>query len=357
MPRLSRSYQAVLRTVLDSQKLASVSDGAELLYYKLLVASDDKGRFHGTPFQVMAKVLTKKAEAGAVDVATVGGWLNELERANLLRRYEIDGEIFLELADYYDPTEAKRLKVVFPSPPPPNAVPDTAPSDTTPGGQVGDKLGTDRGQDGPLPPTPTPTPHPTPVDARARARGDGEAAPEPPEPNPAGGVAARPRGAGGSLDPPPPPEIADRPAKIRKAYADARSLIDPLRVEREITPAAWEVLHGWIVARCEACTAPSALKLHTSRRGFLSLGKRVDADLPKAREALRLLIDKPWERLSNALDVLDKRGDETHHGRNGTSVIGTPNAPGSGFNLAAGFALHQQRMAAKAKEQRNAIGS
>ena len=163
MPRIGTNFQAVLRTALDSQKLLSVSEGAELLYYKLLLASDSEGHFHGSPFQVLSRVLTARAEKGSVTLADVESRLSELAKSRLLGTYEVDGQQFLELTDYFDPTAESRKKVQFPNRPESSILSHEgtfqAMGDACP--QTGDEMGTNRGHLSPLTPTPTPTNTPT----------------------------------------------------------------------------------------------------------------------------------------------------------------------------------------------------
>lgn len=192
MARISQNYQAVLRSVLDSNKLAMVSDGAELLYFKLLLASDSEGRYHGSAFRVMARALTAKAETGVIETKMVEGWLVELAEMELIERYETEGQVYLRILDYFDPTDENRKKVMFPEPPqkpaslgqegtseePGQLVPNLSPSR----GQVGDDSWTTCPDPSPLTPTPTPTKHPTPSRARETR---GVSVPDPDTPSPA----------------------------------------------------------------------------------------------------------------------------------------------------------------------------
>jgi len=116
MGRLSKQYQAVYRSIVDSRRINSVSDGAEALYFRLLIVSDDFGRYHGEAFKVCARALTARWEAGRVSPADVEERLTELERAGSLRRYAVDGEVFLEIIDYADPTADDRRTSKFPDP-------------------------------------------------------------------------------------------------------------------------------------------------------------------------------------------------------------------------------------------------
>lgn len=119
MPRLARSWQAVYRSYPDSVRVNLLSEPAEALYLRLVVLSDDFGRYHGTAHEVLGKALTRRWQAGQVDVAGVEEMLVEMERAGLARRYEAPGgEVILELLDYLDPTQESRKKQVFPLPGP-----------------------------------------------------------------------------------------------------------------------------------------------------------------------------------------------------------------------------------------------
>lgn len=111
---------------LKSEKLASVGAEAERCYWRLATHCDDDGRAEDNPRLFAAYLFPLHDEA---DGAAVNDWLDELETAGLIVRYESDGDRFLAVtrwADYQKPQ--KKRDSVLPAPPvshtPPVVVPD-----------------------------------------------------------------------------------------------------------------------------------------------------------------------------------------------------------------------------------------
>lgn len=117
MPRPTKSFQAVYKSVLDSSKLAKVSEGAELLFWRLLTGTDGWGCFHGRAGWILGHLLTARLDNGELDVGQVEERIQELESASLVHRYEVEGETFLQIVDYRDPTEPERRYEDYPAPP------------------------------------------------------------------------------------------------------------------------------------------------------------------------------------------------------------------------------------------------
>jgi hypothetical protein len=126
MARLSKAYQAVYKSIVDSRRINAVSDGAEALYFRLLCVSDDFGRFHGSAFRVAAGALAARFEANSVTVEQVEERLRELERVGAVERYEVEGERFLAIVGYSDPIAADRRVARFPTPPERSSAPSGA---------------------------------------------------------------------------------------------------------------------------------------------------------------------------------------------------------------------------------------
>lgn len=97
MARLSNKFNPLLKTYPESRKINSVSEGAEVLYVRLLAASDDAGRYYGDAGWVLSKLFTARALAGQLDKSTVESRLCELESCGLIARYHVGSETFLEL--------------------------------------------------------------------------------------------------------------------------------------------------------------------------------------------------------------------------------------------------------------------
>lgn len=98
-------------TILTSRKLAAVSCEAEVLYYRLMVAADDFGRFHADPSIVKGRCSPLRE----TDAKHVGKLLGELEKASLIILYEHAGERYLQFAKWGQKTRASESK--FPDPP------------------------------------------------------------------------------------------------------------------------------------------------------------------------------------------------------------------------------------------------
>lgn len=103
MARLKAEYSAVLRSALDSDKLASVSMEADWLFGKLLLCVDANGRYWSDPGTIAAKALTKRLLSGHITAPKVAEWLDELQAAGLIDRYEAEGDKVLEVVNFFRP--------------------------------------------------------------------------------------------------------------------------------------------------------------------------------------------------------------------------------------------------------------
>lgn len=140
MARLAQSYQAVRRSALDSERLARVTPASEALFYRLLLASDCQGRFHGSKEMVAFKATAKRLERNTITIEEVGASLDELETVGLIWIYVADGVRYLQIARYFEPKDV-RPKPVFPTPEGrAEDKPDTVE------GQPRDSRGTEQGQ-------------------------------------------------------------------------------------------------------------------------------------------------------------------------------------------------------------------
>jgi len=98
-------YNPLLKSFPDSEKINSVSEGAEVLYLRLIAACDDAGRYWAEPKMVLAKLFTHRAINGQVTIRGVDKRLSELERIGLIRFYRSDGKRYLEMVRVF-----KRLR-------------------------------------------------------------------------------------------------------------------------------------------------------------------------------------------------------------------------------------------------------
>jgi len=82
--------------VILSKKINTVSEGAENLYYRLLICVDDYGRYHAEPEIIKGKALTLRK----VQSKEIKKRLKELWEVNLIKVYRDNGEIYLEIVDF-----------------------------------------------------------------------------------------------------------------------------------------------------------------------------------------------------------------------------------------------------------------
>lgn len=114
-----RSYNPLLKNYPDSEKINAVSEGAELLYVRLLAQSDDAGRYSADPAWIAAKLFTARMVAGQIKPAQIQKRLDELEVVGLVVFYEDDGKLYLEMVDVFKRHRADvAIKVAFPEPGP-----------------------------------------------------------------------------------------------------------------------------------------------------------------------------------------------------------------------------------------------
>ena len=93
---------------------------SEVLFYRLIVACDDYGRFDARPAIIRARcfplVLNRVTEAD------VDNWLTELESVDLIRRYSVDGERFLAMRKWDNHQRIRNLRGRYPAPPDSNLI-------------------------------------------------------------------------------------------------------------------------------------------------------------------------------------------------------------------------------------------
>lgn len=101
----SQSFNPLLKSYPDSDKLNRVSEGAECLYVRLIAQSDDYGRYYGEPRFVLAKLFTARMIAGQLAETEVSQRLNELFSVDLIRFYESGGARYIQMVNVH-----KRLR-------------------------------------------------------------------------------------------------------------------------------------------------------------------------------------------------------------------------------------------------------
>lgn len=92
-------------------QLDILSDGAERLYWRLILAADDFGRFEADPRIVKADCFPLKVDS--LKTATVEKWLDEIEKAGLVQLYSVLNRGYGQFVTF-DPPRAAKSK--FPAP-------------------------------------------------------------------------------------------------------------------------------------------------------------------------------------------------------------------------------------------------
>jgi len=84
------------KAIILSKKINAVSEGAENLYYRLLVNTDDFGRFRAEPEIIKGQIYTIRK----ISVGQVADRLQELREIGLIRLYVVDEETYLEITKF-----------------------------------------------------------------------------------------------------------------------------------------------------------------------------------------------------------------------------------------------------------------
>lgn len=96
-----KPWVSLLTTYPQSEKVNSLSIGAEMMYLRLVASSDDQGCYYGDPPLLMAYLLGHRLRNHEVSRQKVDIWTEELERARLLERYATNGQTYVHLLDFF----------------------------------------------------------------------------------------------------------------------------------------------------------------------------------------------------------------------------------------------------------------
>jgi hypothetical protein len=111
------SYNPLLKAYPDSERINSVSEGAEALYTRLIAKTDDAGRYWADPRLVVAKLFSHRWAAGEVDEEMIGARIDELEKVGLIKLYEVSGRRYLEMVNAFKTFRKDvKLKLEHPEP-------------------------------------------------------------------------------------------------------------------------------------------------------------------------------------------------------------------------------------------------
>lgn len=141
MARLSNRYNPLLKSYPESEKINSVSEGAEVLYVRLIAACDDMGRYWGDAGWILNKLFTARAISGTIRAEELEQRLCELEQTvpePLIRRYTVGKMRYLEVVNVHKSLRSDvSPQILFPEPLPesvperPAPVPPTSTSNQT----------------------------------------------------------------------------------------------------------------------------------------------------------------------------------------------------------------------------------
>jgi hypothetical protein len=112
-----KAYNPLLKSYPDSKRINSVTEGAEVLYVRLLAVSDDAGRYYGDADWVLSKLFTHRQINKQVTAAEIDRRINELASVGLLFLYDVEGHRYLQLVDAVKSLRTDRPHVfLFPEP-------------------------------------------------------------------------------------------------------------------------------------------------------------------------------------------------------------------------------------------------
>ncbi len=105
--------------ITTSESLDALSAEAERLFYRLLVVSDDYGRFEAMSQIIIAKTFPRRVGeegARAVTKASINAWLEELARANVIQLYTVKGREYGAFINWSEYNAIRNKNSKFPAP-------------------------------------------------------------------------------------------------------------------------------------------------------------------------------------------------------------------------------------------------
>lgn len=90
-------YRRLYAGCTRGKRINSVSIFAEVLFWRLHCVADDFGNFSAAPDMVLIDALPRRREFTEADICT---GLDELESAQLIKRYTVSGEVYGNILDF-----------------------------------------------------------------------------------------------------------------------------------------------------------------------------------------------------------------------------------------------------------------
>ena len=98
--------------LLESEAIDLLDAEAERFFVRLMLRADDFGRYHANPAMLANMLFPLRRD---IEPKMVENWLNQCQRAKLLRVYQVEGRCCLEIAKFGGKPRALQSK--FPQPP------------------------------------------------------------------------------------------------------------------------------------------------------------------------------------------------------------------------------------------------
>lgn len=122
---MARRIRSLKPDVWDDEALGECSTSARLLFVGLITQADDDGRLPGNPRWIASKVYPYDEDISSAAIET---WLDELDRVDVIRLYEVAGKTYIWLPSW-DSHQTIDKRYYRPSrlPEPPQESPPSAP--------------------------------------------------------------------------------------------------------------------------------------------------------------------------------------------------------------------------------------
>lgn len=104
----------IKESCLTSHTLNKISDGAERLFWRLVVVADDFGRFHADPDVMLARCFPKKIRD--IPSLTIMQWIDELRLSEAIALYKVKDTLYGFFLNWDDHQKRRAENSKFPAP-------------------------------------------------------------------------------------------------------------------------------------------------------------------------------------------------------------------------------------------------